>query len=209
MKAVVILIALLFALIAGDQTMAQAPKPEAKPAQTQSEAKPAPKAAAPAIKLQPPKITLERVEVAAYFPYAPPPARVPLAVAFIFNIANPNAVTIAQEDLKFTYSFEAKAGEYFELNTATVYETTLVPPKATTQLRVVSLLDSLVAPGNLAVTSGARVQSLGLKPPDVVKEWWEKIGDFPFKIRVTEGVATYSARNQSVIATFEGIFPTQ
>ncbi|HLC42534.1 MAG TPA: hypothetical protein VJO34_13045 [Methylomirabilota bacterium] len=206
MKAIIVLVTLLLAWGAESQVMAQA-KPEAKPAQGQSEAKP--KAAAMPAKLQPPKISLERVEIAAYFPYAPPPARVPLAVAFIFNITNPNSVTIAQEDLKFTYSFEAKADEFFELNTATVYETTLVPPKATTQLRVVSLLDSLVAPGNLAVTSGSRVQALGLKPPDVVKEWWEKIGDFPFKIRVTQGVATYSAGKASLLATFEGVFPGQ
>ena len=194
-----ILVGLLLAWGAVGEVTAQAQKPEAKP--------PAAKPAAPTARLQPPKITLERVEIAAYFPYAPPPARVPLAVAFIFNITNPNAVTIAQEDMKFTYAFEAKPGEFFDLNTATVYEITLVPPKATTQLRVVSLLDSLVAPGNLAVTSGSRVQALGLKPPDVVKEWWEKIGDFPFKIRVTEGVATYSAGKASLLATFEGIFP--
>jgi len=200
-----ILVGLLWAWGAVPEALAQAQKPEAKP----PAAKPAAKPAAPVAKLQPPKITLERVEIAAYFPYAPPPARVPLAVAFIFNITNPNSVTIAQEDLKFTYAFEAKANEYFELNTATVYETTLVPPKATTQLRVVSLLDSLIAPGNLAVTSGSRVQALGLKPPDVVKDWWEKIGDFPFKIRVSEGVATYAAGKASVLATFEGVFPSQ
>ena len=200
-----ILVGLLWAWGAVPEALAQAQKPEAKP----PAAKPAAKPAAPVAKLQPPKITLERVEIAAYFPYAPPPARVPLAVAFIFNITNPNNVIIAQEDLKFTYAFEAKANEYFELNTATVYETTLVPPKATTQLRVVSLLDSLIAPGNLAVTSGSRVQALGLKPPDVVKDWWEKIGDFPFKIRVSEGVATYAAGKASVLATFEGVFPSQ
>jgi len=200
-----LLVGLLWAWGAVPEALAQAQKPEAKP----PAAKPAAKPAAPVAKLQPPKITLERVEIAAYFPYAPPPARVPLAVAFIFNITNPNSVTIAQEDLKFTYAFEAKANEYFELNTATVYETTLVPPKATTQLRVVSLLDSLIAPGNLAVTSGSRVQALGLKPPDVVKDWWEKIGDFPFKIRVSEGVATYAAGKASVLATFEGVFPSQ
>ncbi len=188
------------------EVSAQAPKPETKPPATKPAAA---KPAVPAAKLQPPKITLERVEVAAYFPYAPPPARVPLAVAFIFNITNPNTVTIAQEDMKFTYAFEAKTNEYFELNTATVHETTLVPPKATTQLRVVSLLDSLIVPGNLAVTSGSRVQALGLKPPDVVKDWWEKIGDFPFKIKVAEGVASYSAGKASLLATFEGIFPTQ
>jgi len=205
-----ILIGFLVTWGAVGEVAAQAPKPEAKPPAAKPEAKPAAaKPAVPAAKLQPPKITLERVEIAAYFPYAPPPARVPLAIAFVFNITNPNTVTIAQEDMKFTYAFEAKPNEFFELNTATVYETTLVPPKATTQLRVVSLLDSLIVPGNLAVTSGSRVQALGLKPPDVVKEWWEKIGDFPFKIRVAEGVATYSAGKASLLATFEGIFPSQ
>ena len=207
--ALFILIGLLVMWGAVGEVAAQAPKPEVKPPAAKPEAKPAAKPAAPAVKLQPPKITLERVEVAAYFPYAPPPARVPLAVAFIFNISNPNSVTIAQDDMKFTYAFEAKPGEFFDLNTATVYETTLVPAKATTQLRVVSLLDSLVVPGNLAVTSGTRVQALGLKPPEVVKEWWEKIGDFPFKIRVTEGVATYSAGKANLLATFEGTFPSR
>lgn len=203
--ALFILIGFLVTWGAVGEVAAQAPKPGAKPPAAKPEVKPA----APAVKLQPPKITLERVEIAAYFPYAPPPARVPLAIAFVFNITNPNTVTIAQEDMKFTYAFEAKADEFFELNTATVYETTLVPPKATTQLRVVSLLDSLIVPGNLAVTSGSRVQALGLKPPDVVKDWWEKIGDFPFKIKVAEGVATYSAGKASLLATFEGIFPSQ
>ena len=200
-----ILVGLLWAWGAVPEAIAQAPKPEAKPPAVKPEAKPA----APAVKLQPPKVTLERVEVASYFPYAPPPARVPLVLAFIFNIANPNSVTVTQEDMKFTYAFEAKPGEFFDLNTPTVNETTLVPPKATTQLRVVSVLDSAIVPANLAVASGARVQSLGLKPPDVVKEWWEKIGDFPFKIRVSEGVATYSAGKASLLATFEGIFPSR
>ncbi len=205
-----ILVGLLWAWGAVPEALAQAQKPEAKPAPAKPEAKPAaPKPAAPAAKLQPPKITLERAEVAAYFPYAPPPARVPLIVAFVFNIQNPNSVTIAQEDLKFTYSFEAKPGEFFDLNTPTVHEITLVPPKATTQLRVVSLLDSLIVPASLAVASGYRVQQLGLKPADIVKEWWEKFGDFPFKIKVSEGVATYSAGKASLLATFEGVFPQQ
>ncbi len=204
LRLMILIGSLIFWGSAGPAT-GQAPKPEAKPPATKSQARPA----ASAAKLEPPKIALERVEIAAYFPYAPPPARVPLVLAFIFNITNPNTVTIAQEDMKFTYAFEAKPGEFFDLNTPTVNETTLVPPKSTTQLRVVSLLDSLVVPGNLAVTSGARVQALGLKPPDVVKDWWEKIGDFPFKIRVTQGVATYSAGKASVLATFEGLFPSQ
>ncbi len=204
-----ILVGFLWAWGAVPEALAQALKPEAKPPAAKTEAKPAAKPAAPTVKLQPPKVTLERVEVASYFPYAPPPARVPLVLAFIFSISNPNSVTVTQEDLKFTYAFEAKPGEFFDLNTPTVNETTLVPPKSTTQLRVVSVLDSVIVPASLAVASGARVQALGLKPPDIVKDWWEKIGDFPFKIRVSEGVATYSAGKASVLANFEGIFPPQ
>ncbi|MGH7474591.1 MAG: hypothetical protein ACREJW_11675, partial [Candidatus Methylomirabilales bacterium] len=35
-----------------------------------------------------PRVELGRVEVASYFGYAPPPARVPLVLAFVFNVTN-------------------------------------------------------------------------------------------------------------------------
>ena len=72
--------------------------------------------------IQPPKVELERVEVASYFPYAPPPARVPLVLAFVYNITNPNPVRVGLEDFKFTVAFEAVGkGEYFPLITPIVY----------------------------------------------------------------------------------------
>ncbi len=154
---------------------------------------------------QPPQVKLERVEVASYFPYAAPPARVPLVLGFIFDVSNPNDSPVALEEMKFTVSFAAMPGEYFALNTPTVYEKMSIPGKTTNQLRVVAVLDSLVAPGNLAVTSGTRVTALGLKPGDVVKDWWEKIGDFSFGIKVSEGVALFNGA--SMVVPFEDTFP--
>lgn len=154
---------------------------------------------------QPPQVKLERVEVASYFPYAAPPARVPLVLAFVYKVSNPNDTPVALEEMKFTVSFEAKPGEYFALNTPTVYETMYIPGKSSNALRVTAVLDSLVVPGNLAVTSGTRVTALGLKPADVVKDWWEKIGDFSYGIKVSEGVAMFNGG--SVIVPFEDSFP--
>lgn len=154
-----------------------------------------------------PKVELERVEVAAYFGYAPPPARVPLVLAFVFNVTNPTGGTITLDELKFTYAFEGKPGEFFPLNTPTVYETMHIPANATNQVRVVSVLDSLVVPGTLAVSAGFRVQALGLKGPDVVKMWWERIGDFEYKIKVAEGTAMFSAPGGNAVIAFEGLFP--
>ncbi len=154
---------------------------------------------------RPPQVKLERVEVASYFPYAAPPARVPLVLGFIFDVSNPNDSPVALEEMKFTVSFAAMPGEYFALNTPTVYEKMSIPGKTTNQLRVVAVLDSLVAPGNLAVTSGTRVTALGLKPGDVVKDWWEKIGDFSFGIKVSEGVALFNGA--SMVVSFEDTFP--
>jgi hypothetical protein len=157
--------------------------------------------------VQSPQVKLDRVEVASYFPYAAPPARVPLVLGFIFNLTNPNEVPVTLEEFKFTAAFEAKPGEFFPLSTSIVYETMQIPGKATNQLRVTVVLDSLIVPGNLAVTSGTRVTSLGLKPGDVVKEWWEKIGDFSFGIQVTEGVAMFSTPGGSKVVPFEDKFP--
>ncbi len=156
---------------------------------------------------QPPKVELDRVEVASYFPYAAPPARVPLGMAFVFNISNPNDVPVLLEDFKFTYAFEAAPGEYFPLATPILYERIYTPGRTTNQIRVVSILDSAIVPGTLAVTSGYRLGPLRLRAPDVVKKWWETVGDFSFGIKVMEGTATFSTPDDSKLVTFEASFP--
>jgi hypothetical protein len=156
---------------------------------------------------QVPKVTLDRVEVASYFPYAAPPARVPLGLAFVFDIENPGDTTVLLEDFKFTVAFEAAPGEYFPLATPISYERLYTPPHTTNQVRVVTVLDSMIVPGTLAVTSGYRLGALNLKASDVVKTWWETIGDFAYQIKVAEGTATFSSGDDSKLVTFEGMFP--
>lgn len=153
-----------------------------------------------------PQVKLERIEVAAYFPYAAPPARVPLVLAFVFNVTNPADQPVALEEFRFAYAFEAK-GQYFTLNSPAVYDTMHIPARATNTVRVVSVLDSAIVPATLAVTQGFRLQQLGLKGPDVVKEWWQKIGDFAYGIRVSEGVATFATPGGPVRVGFEAAFP--
>ncbi|HSE93777.1 MAG TPA: hypothetical protein VLF19_10755 [Methylomirabilota bacterium] len=153
-----------------------------------------------------PQVKLERVEVTSYFPYAAPPARVPLILAFVFNVTNPNDVPITMDELRFAYAFEAK-GEYFTLNSPAVYDVMSIPGRTTNTVRVVSVLDSAIVPATLAVTQGFRLQQLGLKGPDVVKDWWERIGDFGYGIRVTEGVANFTAGKQAMLVTFQDSFP--
>ncbi len=153
-----------------------------------------------------PEVKLDRVEVASYFPYAPPPARVPLIVAFVFDVTNPTRQAVTLEELRFSYAFEAK-GQYFTLNSPAIYDMIRIPANASTKVRVVSVLDSAIVPAMLAVTQGFRLQELGLKAPDVVKEWWENIGDFPYGIRVSEGVATFATPKGPVLATFQDTFP--
>jgi hypothetical protein len=153
-----------------------------------------------------PEVRLDRVEVASYFAYAPPPARVPLVLAFVFNVTNPTSQTVTLEELRFAYAFEAQ-GQYFTLNSPAVYDTMHIPPKATNAVRVVSVLDSAIVPATLAVTQGFRLQQLDLKGPDVVKMWWEDIGDFKYAIRVFEGVASFSTPKGPMLVTFQDSFP--
>lgn len=153
-----------------------------------------------------PQVKLERVEVAAYFPYAPPPARVPLVLAFVFGVTNPGDQTVTLEELRFAYAFEAK-GQYFTLNSPATYDTIHIPARATNTVRVVSVLDSAIVPATLAVTQGFRMAELQVKPPDLVRMWWEQIGDFSYGIRVSEGVATFATAGGPSLVTFEGMFP--
>ncbi len=154
-----------------------------------------------------PKVTLERVEVAGAFPWADPPARNPLALAFVFNIENPSGYNIMLDNIKFAYSFEVNPNYYVEMNVPVAYDRIYFPPKTTSQYRVVNILDSAVITGKLMVTQGAKLQDLGLKPGDLIKNWYAKIGDFAFGIKVGEGMAVFNTEKGDVFVPFEGKFP--
>ena len=154
-----------------------------------------------------PKVTLERVDVHSYFPWADPPARNPLALAFVFNIENPSEYRIMLDNMKFAYSFEVNPDYYIEMNVPVSYDRIYFPPKTTSEYRIVNIIDSAVITGKLMVTQGSKLQSLDLKPIDLIKNWYAKIGDFAFGIKVGEGMAVFSTEKGDVFVPFEGKFP--
>ncbi len=154
-----------------------------------------------------PKVTLDRVEVASYFPWVDLPAATPLGLAFVFNIDNPSGYNVMLDNIKFTVSFEAAPGKYIEIATPTVYDRIYFPPKTTSQYRVVSILSSGTIRLTLLVAQAPKVQELKLNPAELIKDWYAKIGDFKFAIKVHEGMAVFQTEKGDVFVPFEGTFP--
>jgi hypothetical protein len=157
--------------------------------------------------VQPPKVELQRVEVAHYWPFfldTKERRGSPLDLAFVFGVENPNDTTVTLEELRFTIAFEPG----FEVNTVSVYENMSIPPRTTNQLRVHAAFDAYTTLLSLVVTGGFRLQQAGVKAPDQLKEWWEKVPDFGFQIAVTNGTAVFrSGGGAESLAYFQGTFP--
>ncbi len=152
-----------------------------------------------------PVIKLERVEVAGYWSfYLDTQERrgSPLILAFIYSIKNPSAVKWMLDEMKFSISFEDA-----EINSVTVYENNTIPPRTTDFFRIMGSFDAFVVSGNPNVRdSKARIEK-NISPADLVKKWWEGIGDFNFPITVN-GTATFIGPNKkSIIVPFEETFP--
>jgi len=154
-----------------------------------------------------PKVTLERVDVAGSFPWADLPARTPLALGFVFNVNNPSAYNIMLDNMKFAYAFEVTPDYYVEINVPVSYDRIYFSPHTTSQYRIVSIIDSVVLNGKLAVTQGTKIKELNLKPGELIKDWYSKIGDFKFGIKVTEGMAVFASDKGDIFVPFEGKFP--
>jgi hypothetical protein len=154
-----------------------------------------------------PKVTLERVEIQSYFPWADLPARTPLALAYVFAVENPSGYNIKLDNFKFTTFFEVKPGEYLAITTPTTYEMLYFPPNTVSHYRVVDVLDSFTINLSLAVANALKIQQLNLNRADVIKNWYAKVGDFAFGIRVGEGMAVFSSEKGDIFVPFEGKFP--
>ena len=154
-----------------------------------------------------PKVTLERVEVQSYFPWVDLPANTPLGLAFILNVENPSGYNIMLDNIKFTVSFEAAPDKYIEIATPTVYDRIYFAPGTTSQYRVVNILGSGTIRLTLLVAQAPKVQELKLNPADLIKDWYAKVGDFKFGIKVHEGMAVFQTEKGDVFVPFEGKFP--
>jgi len=154
-----------------------------------------------------PKITLERVEIQSYFPWVDLPAHTPLELAYVFNIENRSGHNVKLDNFKFTTYFEATPGEYLMVTTPTTYEQVYFPPQTTSQYRVVNLLDSFTINLSLAVANAQKIQELNLNRAETIKNWYIKIQDFGFGIKVAEGMAVFASDKGDMFVPFEGTFP--
>jgi hypothetical protein len=154
-----------------------------------------------------PKITLERVEVMSYFPWVDLPARTPMALGFVFNVNNPSGYNVMLDNIKFTVSFGVAPDKYIEIATPMYYDRIYFPPHTTGQYRIVSIMDSVTMRLTLLVAQAPKIQALNLKADDVIKDWYSKIGDFGFGVKISEGMAVFTTDKGDVFVPFEGMFP--
>lgn len=154
-----------------------------------------------------PKVILDRIEIMSYFPWVDLPARTPLALGYVFNIQNPSGYNVKLDNIKFTVSFEAAPEKYIEIATPTYYDQIYFPPNTTSQYRVVNVIDSATIRLSLLVAQAPKVKKWNLNIPKLIKGWYTKIGDFPFKIKISEGMAVFTSEKGDIFVPFEGIFP--
>ena len=181
-------------------------------------AKPAPMAgkglAAKMTAAKAPVVKLERIEVTSYWGYnldgildkdgnlTAGRRGSPLVLSFVFAVDNQNSFRIMLDEMKFAVSFEDA-----EVNTLAYYDDNFIPAKTTDYFRVTGVFDALTVQGNPNVRQSKVREEKKLSQPELVKAWWEGIGDFNFPITVM-GTATFVGPDgKSMIVPFEGTFP--
>ncbi|MFH0825491.1 MAG: hypothetical protein V2B18_22280 [Pseudomonadota bacterium] len=165
--------------------------------------------AIPVLALEPPVITLDRVEVATIQPFfIKPKIMVPskddpakkeekemaygytstMNVAYILNVKNPNKEPVMLDEVMFTVTFDG-----FEVNTINHYEDSWIPAGKTNQLRLIGTNEAHPTIAALTVGSEAseKIQSLKTSAGALVTKWWNEISDFSFPIEVTGGTAVF------------------
>jgi len=160
----------------------------------------------PQAELIPPKVELERVEIAHYWPFFLDTENrrgSPLELAFIYRVENPNSVDVMLDSVTFTVAFAPG----FEVNTVNTYEDMWIPPFKANELRVNVTLDAFTTLLSLLVTSGHQLEEMGVTAPEQLKTWWEGIQDFAFDIEVRGGKAQFRSSLGDVIVPFEATFP--
>jgi hypothetical protein len=159
----------------------------------------------PAVALEPPVVTLERIDVASIQPFFVKPRigykdekdpgtemkegySSTLNLAFIFDIKNPNKEAVMLDEFRFTANFEG-----FDVNTVFAYEDSWIPGGKTNQLRVVVTNEAF--PMLLSLMVGAehaeRIKEMKTSAGALVKKWFETVSDFAFPIGVTNGTALF------------------
>jgi hypothetical protein len=128
-----------------------------------------------------------------------------MSLAYVFHIQNPNSFPVMLDELRFTAAFED-----FDVNMPTAYEDQWIPPGKTNELRVVVVQEAQATIASLMVggLAAERIKKMGVKQADLVKKWWDTVGDLAFPIQVKNGVAVFQTPDgKSMQSTFQGTFP--
>jgi hypothetical protein len=126
----------------------------------------------------------------------------PLALAFIFEIQNPNNFAVEMQELKFTVGFED-----FDLDTVILPDSMWIPAGKTNQLRALSVFDARSAQLSLLVTGGFKLKERGISFWDALEKYWTGIPDFSFPVNVNEGSAVFGADGVTKAVSFSATFP--
>ena len=175
----------------------------------------------PALAVNPPVITLDRVEVASIQPFFVKPIikdaegnqkemaqagySSTLNVAYVFNIKNPNKEPVMLNELQFTTAFDG-----FDVNTVTSYDNMWIPGGKTNQWRVVVTNEAFPTIVSLMVGAehAQRIAEMKTSAGALVKKWWDNISDFSFPIQVSNGTALFKDdKGKEMRATFTGKWP--
>ncbi|MDQ7784618.1 MAG: hypothetical protein RDU20_17165 [Desulfomonilaceae bacterium] len=174
----------------------------------------------PALALEAPVVTLERVDVASIQPFYVKPIigkddkgepktgtygySSTLNLAYIFNIKNPNKEPVMLDELQFSCAFDD-----FEVNTAIAYEDSWIPAGKTNQVRVIVTNEAFPTVVSLMVGAehAARIQEMKTSAGALVKKWFETVSDFTFPIGVTNGTALFKdEKGNELRSTFSGVW---
>jgi hypothetical protein len=126
----------------------------------------------------------------------------PLALAFIFEITNPNSFPIEMDELTFTVGFEE-----FDLDTVMVPEKMWIPAGKTNELRATSVFDARSAQLSMLVTGGFKLKEKGISFWDALQKYWTGISDFSFPVHVNQGSAVFKADGVTKAVSFNATFP--
>lgn len=174
----------------------------------------------PAMALQAPVVTLERIDVASIQPFFVKPIigkdkdgkpqegtygySSTLNLAYIFNIKNPNKEPVMLDELQFSCAFEG-----FEVNTAIAYEDSWIPGGKTNQVRVVVTNEAFPTVVSLSIgaENAAKITEMKASAGALVKKWFETVSDFSFPISVTNGTAVFKdAKGKELRSTFKAVW---
>ena len=126
----------------------------------------------------------------------------PMALAFIFDINNPNKYPVLLEELKFTVLFDD-----FEVNTVGSTEAMWIPAGKTNQLRVPAMFDTRQTLLTLLLPGAMKLKEKGMSPWDALEKWWAGAPEMAFPVSVAEGAAVFRAGDLVEVLAFEGVFP--